>query len=166
MSTRDSKFEATNRPFITTVLSIALDLLLWTWLFVFSAGVIWTLVLEGTWEDYGWLLAIGALLTLFAIIGRRRKRRAMIRNGQAALLEQIDMQDGSARHRWVRQAFPSLETLVWVCLAVVVSTTGWTINTGQGVTVTGMVWIGAAVFAALVIGRLGLMWASRGTKDD
>lgn len=157
---------ATNRPFLFTITSTALDFLLWSCLLILSTGVIWTTGHYGTWTVYSWFLGGGVLLFLAAIVRRQTRRNNMINAGQFEILEQQDTEDVTARHSWLAFAVSSLETLIWVCLFIISSVVYWTNHTYQRVTIPGMIYIGIIIFTVIVIGRLGWMWAGRGTREE
>lgn len=165
MRNKGAARDATNRPFLLTITSTALNVLLWSCLLILSTGVIWTTGHFGTWSGCSWLLGGGTLLFLVAIVRRQKRRNLMIKRGQTKTLEQQDTEDATARHSWLAFAVSSLETIIWVCLFIISSVVYWTNHTYQRVTIPGMIYIGIIIFTVIVVGRLGWMWAGRGTRE-
>ena len=94
-----------------------IDVLLWTWLFVMSAGTIWTLVMEQSWHSYRWLLAGLALLTLLLLRVRTWRRNRMKAQGLGHIVEQMNLEDSRKRYPNLWRILPSLEAVVWSQLA-------------------------------------------------
>lgn len=170
MGRKQLKIGQTNLPLVPHLISIVIDLILWTLVLILSTGVLWTIIFGGTWAGYSWFLGVGVLATLFLIIRRRIKRQRLIAAGKTKQVELLDYGEDVNRFPWIRQVLPSIESLVWVSLAMYIVVVIWSYADIEAYNHNSYLFqklaIAGGIFAVLMIGRLGWLWIARENKSD